>query len=185
MAKCSKCGSSQLSNAPMSGADLTHLGIPIKIKDGVFKASCSNCRSEEIVIPNMVGLMAASAIALASLPYKLNGPEIKFLRKALGMQGKELAGKLDVSPETVSRWENGKQAIGDAQEKVLRMLAISKLGADAPGIESSTDAVLWLKIKPVRHPGLSPVLSYAPAPNQSEMFKNALDKGTYKHACIG
>jgi transcriptional regulator with XRE-family HTH domain len=40
-----------------------------------------------------------------------NGPAFRFMRKALGMRATELAQLLDVSAETISRWETEKRGV--------------------------------------------------------------------------
>lgn len=49
-----------------------------------------------------------------------DGGTFKFIRKALGMRAAELGSLLDVSPETISRWENGHRA---AERSVWNTLA--------------------------------------------------------------
>jgi transcriptional regulator with XRE-family HTH domain len=39
------------------------------------------------------------------------GSELRLVRKVAGLRANELASVLDVTPETVSRWEGGKQTI--------------------------------------------------------------------------
>jgi putative transcriptional regulator len=46
-------------------------------------------------------------------PTLLRGPELRFLRKHVGFKAVDLAKRLSVEPETVSRWESGAQAICD------------------------------------------------------------------------
>lgn len=52
------------------------------------------------------------AAARAMLPHRLSGREIRFLRKPIGEKAVSLAKHLDVAPETLSRWENGHEAVG-------------------------------------------------------------------------
>jgi DNA-binding transcriptional regulator YiaG len=40
-----------------------------------------------------------------------SGEAFRFMRKALGLRGTDLAELLDVAPETVSRWETDKRAV--------------------------------------------------------------------------
>lgn len=53
----------------------------------------------------------------------IDTPEVlRFLRKVLGLQGKELARLLGVRPETVSRWEQGRAKMTRAGYALLRQL---------------------------------------------------------------
>ena len=58
---------------------------------------------KEFLIPDYQGLIKQIAVSRAAHPAKLKAGDIKFLRKNLGLRSKELASKLDVSPEHMSR----------------------------------------------------------------------------------
>lgn len=80
-------------------------------------------------MPNLERLVAAVAIARALHPRKLDGDEIRFLRKAAGWKAIEMAAELDVDKSTMSRWENGKGIpMGNGAEKHLRLAVCTKLG---------------------------------------------------------
>jgi DNA-binding XRE family transcriptional regulator len=101
-------------------------------------------------IPDMPGLVAAVSVARAKEPTKLNGREIRFLRKAIGFTAKELASDLDVSEETVSRWENGHLAIGNSVERILRWKVCKALEEKAPAIHWDDDEIVTrMEIVPV------------------------------------
>lgn len=52
---------------------------------------------------------------------------LRFMRKSTGMLGKEFAALLDVRPETVSRWEQGKRRIDRATYAIIRQLIWDRL----------------------------------------------------------
>ena len=52
---------------------------------------------------------------------KLSGPDIRFLRKCLNLKAKEVAKKIEVSAEHLSRCENMALPISPASEKLLRL----------------------------------------------------------------
>ena len=58
----------------------------------------------------------------------LMGQEIRFLRKAMGLKAVDLANILNVTKVTVSRWESDDSKIGDANDKLLRLLYLDKKG---------------------------------------------------------
>ncbi|MCG8435738.1 MAG: helix-turn-helix domain-containing protein, partial [Gammaproteobacteria bacterium] len=109
MTKCKHCGSTEfrLMNMDKFG-DTTLIGIPVVLFDAVKEQVCAACGEVRgHLIPNVDGLTAAAAVMRATLPWKLTGKEIRFLRKSLGWRAKDLAAKLDVTAEHVSKWENG------------------------------------------------------------------------------
>ncbi|HEY3354618.1 MAG TPA: type II TA system antitoxin MqsA family protein [Polyangia bacterium] len=70
------------------------------------------------------------AIAARLAEGGVDAPEaLKFLRKATGLQGRELAVLLDVRPETVSRWEQGKRPVDRATFAIMRQLVWERLHA--------------------------------------------------------
>ncbi len=88
--------------------------------------NCSKCGAEEIAVPRMGFLHRALASFIINKQGSLTGDEIRFLRKSLGwITGQEFAKHAGVTPETVSRWENGKEPIGATADRFLR-LAVAK-----------------------------------------------------------
>jgi putative zinc finger/helix-turn-helix YgiT family protein len=94
---------------------------------GVTAAVCK-CGEEEVLIPQVEQLHRLIAGDVASREPRLLPEEIRFLRVYLGMSGKTFAAVMSVSPEAVSRWENGRTKMGLISEKLLRLLVISKAG---------------------------------------------------------
>jgi putative zinc finger/helix-turn-helix YgiT family protein len=62
-------------------------------------------------------LLAAARMAKAGAA---NGEAFKFMRKAVGLRGADLASLLDVAAETVSRWETGSLPV---ERRALALLA--------------------------------------------------------------
>src|SRR6266404_2890688 len=82
------------------------LGIDGVVLDyAVVERKCEHCGEvADVLIPDVPGLIAAIAVARVMRNRKLNGREIKFVRKALELPARELAARLGVRPETLSRW---------------------------------------------------------------------------------
>jgi len=133
---CDLCGAEMIerlatSDSPysytMSGLKNVFLvNIPIK--------TCSNpaCSAESVVIPRIAVLHRLITQSLLKKPFLLSGSEIRFLRKEAGIAGKSLAAKLNVTPEYLSRVENGKsgkkkkEAFGPQADKLIRaIIAVS------------------------------------------------------------
>jgi DNA-binding XRE family transcriptional regulator len=119
-------------------------GIDVKVVDAVSEVVCSKCNFVlRTDIPNLPGLIASIAVARSKSVAKLNGPEIRFLRKTLGISAKDLAAALDVAEETVSRWENGHLAIGSATERLFRLKVCIELSEKAPGVKWDDEEILF------------------------------------------
>ncbi len=101
-----------------------------------------------IEIPEFESLSAAAAVARSLMPVRLLGTELKAIRKIAGWTAADLAAKMGekTSPETISRWENGKQPMGGYAEKVFRLLVCESLKDAAPGIPYDGSAIAHLII---------------------------------------
>lgn len=121
--KCQECGNKM----KIGRENYRHpaLGLPNLTLVGVEVARCPNCGQTEVAIHNLDGLIAAVATVLVGKPGRLAPDEIRFLRKHLGWSGADLARRMGVSPEAVSRWEGAKKAMGPVADRLLRMLVAS------------------------------------------------------------
>lgn len=79
-----------------------------------------------IRIPYMSDLLKEISLARAIHPRKFSAGEIKFLRKAIGLKAIALAKILDISPEHLSRCENGDRVLSGAAEKLFRVVILRK-----------------------------------------------------------
>jgi DNA-binding XRE family transcriptional regulator len=86
---------------------------------GVSAIKCGAC-GESVLNGADLGRAELLAGAEAMARGLRDGGTFKFIRKALGMRASELGTLLDVSPETISRWENGHRA---AERSVWNTLA--------------------------------------------------------------
>ena len=86
---------------------------------GISAIKCGNCGESYMDGPDLGRAeLLAGAEAIAS--GLRDGAALKFVRKSLGLRATELGELLDVSAETVSRWENGHRA---AERSVWNTLA--------------------------------------------------------------
>src|SRR5438445_10959589 len=122
MKTCGKCGG-ETRMQPITRYQIKKEqvgGMHVEVMDAVKELVCDKCGILRVDIPNLPGLMAAIAVSRSKHERKLNGSEIRFLRKAVEETAKEFAGHLDVTEETVSRWENDRLAISNSVERMLR-----------------------------------------------------------------
>jgi transcriptional regulator with XRE-family HTH domain len=157
----------------MAQYETRELGIPLLIYKSVHEKICKNCGTVSHFIPFPDRLIAAAAIARAKVPLKLNGNEIRFVRKALNRSAKDLANDLGVSAETFSRWENDKAPISPATEKMLRIRAGLELSEMAPAIDFRAEEIISMDIEAALGEPAEIVLEF-----ELVRFKNAANKPT-------
>lgn len=166
MQKCQVCGKNEATVIRVSYHVEDLLGMRVGVSNCVEKAVCKACGEEVITIPDVNGLIAAAAVARVMVPTKLNGTEIKFLRKAIGISAKKLAEILKVRPETVSRWENDDtQQIGNSDEKLFRIIVGHSIkdGEEdkAPAMDYSEREIIEMNFNPLRVVDDAPLLNFA------------------------
>ncbi len=105
---------------------------------GIVVRHCPQCRAEQPVIPRIAELHRAIALDLVRKPGLLEGEEVRFLRKWAGFPARKFAALLGVSPEHLSRIENGQTAsFGAPTDRLARAAAVA--GRD---IEAARDILL-------------------------------------------
>lgn len=104
--------------------DAEDLGIPFKVKliDSVREViNPETGIIDNIIIPNVPGLVKCAALARILEPRKLSGSELKFVRKAFKVPANKLAERIGVSAEHLSRCEAGERVLSTGTEKCLRI----------------------------------------------------------------
>jgi putative zinc finger/helix-turn-helix YgiT family protein len=114
------------SNAQMASRRETYLykesGLPNVVLVGVEVRRCPSCGQHELVLPRVTELHRTIAYGVIHKRARLSGAEVRFLRKYLGWSGVDFARHAGVDPSTVSNWENDKDAIGPASDRLLRLM---------------------------------------------------------------
>jgi putative zinc finger/helix-turn-helix YgiT family protein len=137
MTRCVACGGSTKTKREKQYR-YAECGLANVILDNVVEvATCSACGETYTGIPAIEGLHRAIASALIRKKRRLAAAEIKFLRKSLGWSGADFARRMGTTPETVSRWENGKAPMGAQADRLLRML----VAKEAPVTDYSVDVL--------------------------------------------
>jgi len=157
MKSCAKCGASgtALTLERVAMHEDIVLGSKVRLVNAVDRITCS-CEHSVVLVPNQEGLIAAVALCRVQEHYKLSSTEIRLLRLAMQLKAVDLAKELDVTPETLSRWENG-DTIGNTAEKCLRMTVALALMPKAIAIDVDLRALMSMEITPVR-PNPAPIL---------------------------
>ena len=91
-------------------------------------------------------LVQAMALYRVTVPTRLNGAELKFIRTALGFPAKKFAELLDVDPATFSRWENDSKPMSVSKERLARIYAAVDLAEEAPAIEADVKLIMEMEL---------------------------------------
>lgn len=112
MKTCATCGVAALSEAsePLTfGVRFGGTELTVEV-DGVVGWKCRSCGETFHEAEALTRAELTAALALASRGAR-EGGTARFIRKALGLRATQLADLLDVTPETISRWENGRSPV--------------------------------------------------------------------------
>ncbi|CAN2039679.1 HTH cro/C1-type domain-containing protein [Candidatus Magnetomoraceae bacterium gMMP-15] len=99
---------------------------------------CMNCGEKIISITNPNALMKKISTSIILKPYKLDGPEIKFLRKNLYLKIQEFAQLLGVAPVMESDWEKSQTEPTDSEDRLIRIIYAQYAKVD----ESTKDCLM-------------------------------------------
>jgi DNA-binding transcriptional regulator YiaG len=159
--QCGNCG--KTAQVVRRNYHFEEMGIPVELLR-IDVVKCSHCGNIDPIIPNMNELMHTLALAVICSPCKLNGEEVRFLRKYVGKSAVEFSRFLHVDHTHLSKVENDRTEIGIRLDKLVRFLVLNlspelkgvvdKLIDVLPGIEDSCDgAKPDIKIDPsaLRH----------------------------------
>src|SRR5215831_10384091 len=124
-----------------------HVGLRTIVCDAAIER-VDEMGEETIELPKPRELRAAAAIARCLMPIKLQGWEIKAMRKIMKLTLAEFAKRLDerTAIETVSRWEADAQPMGGYAERIIRLLVCEELKKEAPGSEYNASMIANLKV---------------------------------------
>ena len=133
MTTCPDCGGTAVTTVlPTYATDLG--GMRVRLVNAAIRETCGACGEATIEVPDLDGLARAAAMVRALLPLRMTGKDVRFLRRALDMSGREFAEAMELTPETVSRWENGLRGLGGYTDKLLRHNICALLHKDTPAI---------------------------------------------------
>jgi len=120
--KCPNCKNKM--NCTQSDYHYTESGLNNIYLSGIEIYHCS-CGEEIISLPTVNQLHDLIAIDLIKQKHRLNGRELRFLRKNMGLTAKKLGGYLGIDNATISRWEKGSQPISSPHDRLFRLLYLN------------------------------------------------------------
>ncbi len=122
-AECSACGAKA---EIMRGTyQFRESGLRCVVLQGVEIIRCPECGNEDPIIPRVNDLMRALARAVIRKPCRLEGDDVRFLRKYLRMTQEQLASLLHVDKTNVSKWENREDRVGAQSDRLIRAVALA------------------------------------------------------------
>jgi DNA-binding transcriptional regulator YiaG len=122
--KCEHCGEGKRVPFPF----LVKRQLDAQAFSGEVPATrCDNC-GEELVSGPGLGLFDSALTARLARSGSIGPQGFRWLRGRAGLEAKQLAALLDVSPGTVSRWENGKKPLERRAVALVASLALEALG---------------------------------------------------------
>jgi hypothetical protein len=111
--------------------------------------ACRSCSVRYLDAAALRGAELEVACRLA-LDGPADGGAFRVMRKALGLRATELAEMLDVTPETISRWENGPRRIDRGAWVVLGSLVLEAAGRPTATLDRLRTAAVGRGARRVR-----------------------------------
>jgi putative zinc finger/helix-turn-helix YgiT family protein len=105
----------------------TESGLNNVVLKGILAYKCPKCKEINPIIPRIKELHRIISEDLINKKSLLMGDELVFLRKEMKLKAKDLAQILGVTKVTVSRWENEKEQISPACDRLIRLLYGNKV----------------------------------------------------------
>jgi len=120
-----------------------------------------------VSVPDLEGLAAAVAVSRAFNPTALDGREVRFMRKVIGLPAKDFAESIGINPATLSRWENNNQTVGEWADGMVRFAVAAIIAQERPELQVDLKALLALRTHPRQAGQPWPVLEFRHRPRPS------------------
>jgi hypothetical protein len=122
------------------------VGLPVVVLDAAREFDETD--GPATGVPRFEELAAAAAVTRCQMAPGLRGAELKTLRKILDMTQAALSAALGggTAVVSISRWEGEEKGIGEAMEKVVRLLVCETLKSRAPGVPYDPLTIIGTKI---------------------------------------
>ena len=119
------------------GLDYVFLSGGVEFVDGP--------RGKQMIIRDVEGLHKAIGRFLVNERHTLSGKELRFLRQEMLMSQATLAKLLEVSEQTVHRWESGKSDTPKPAEALIRLLYSEQFGNNSEKIKTALKRIAALE----------------------------------------
>lgn len=104
--KCRECGATLVVRGYKNVEQVGN----VTVTDGsIVRPTCPNEHVPDFTVGELLSFERRAVLTVLYDGRHVDGAVIKCARKALGLKQAELAALLDVTPETVSRWENDRE----------------------------------------------------------------------------
>ena len=124
------------------------LPYPVVLIDSAEEETDASGAVVGVSVPDLEGLAAAVVVARCVNPMQLAGEEVRFIRDVLEMTARDMAEALGLDHATLSRWENGKQAVGAWADRQVRYVTLLMLHDRVPGLQVNPKDAIGLHIIP-------------------------------------
>jgi putative transcriptional regulator len=119
------------------GLDYVYLSGGVEFVDGP--------RGKQVIIRDIEGLHQAIGRFLVNERHTLSGKELRFLRQEMLMSQALLANLLEVSEQTVHRWETAKSDTPKPAEALIRLLYNEQFGNNNEKIKTALKRIAALE----------------------------------------
>lgn len=116
----------------------TESGLPNVWLLGVEVFDCE-CGENFAFIPCIQELHKLIAQILLTQENSLSGPEIRFLRKTMGLKAKDFATFIGVKNVTISRWEHGEISPPETTDRLIRLFYAANMNLPEVAQELAKD----------------------------------------------
>jgi putative zinc finger/helix-turn-helix YgiT family protein len=120
---CSNCGA--LATVVRGDYEFGESGLDYVVLNNIELFRCGNCGNVDPIIRNSKRLMERLLVGVASKSGRLEGQDVRFIRKQLKMTQESLGRLIHTDKTTISKWENNADPIGEQSDLLIRSLAIT------------------------------------------------------------
>src|SRR5947209_16449448 len=142
---CLECGGAL--RAVRKDYPFAESGLSNVILKNVEVLVCDRCNTETPRLPRLNDLMRTIALAVIAKPYALEGQDVRFLRKFLGLTNEAFAAILNIDKSHLSRVENGATPVSATADRLVRLIA---LGLGEGLGQKASDVIA--KFAQIKHP---------------------------------
>jgi DNA-binding transcriptional regulator YiaG len=123
-AHCSNCGSE--GRIVRGNYEFKESGLRGLVLVDIELLKCGKCGNVDPILFRVDELMHVATVAILQKPYRLQGEELRFLRKHIDLSQEEFAKLLRINKTTLSKWENNEDPIGLQSDLLARAVVISR-----------------------------------------------------------